>query len=601
MAYQRIADGFVDHSTVLTAAHVQAMDKGIQEAWDGSGPENALWMDVFGNDDEWTTEQYGDTVHTVSKTGRTVTIRRNTADNSGHWTVNLTGAPNAEHVSRGQNFEVGNAALYDADFVPIPTWVRNMIKDPTSTKALRLRVRAEVVSLNTASGAADQGALALGIVTRYWNETTQAYAYSSRRLLCNLFSSVWTGGLTWQGDIDLACGGGVSSAENNLPLVWRDSYNEWAIYLIRRNKQTGGTVQLGVRLDDLGTVAGKIPDHWRDAVEDTISRLNENILQMKPGGTAIAIVTDCHWRNNMRRSPAIMRRIQEKCNLNYFFNLGDILYSGQDTKAAAVEEIQDFLNAFRCCRLPMLSVFGNHDTNADTRSRPDKYDPTIVLNRREHHNLVHRSFMQYPGLHWAYNTNGEPGAWWIEDDKYRYVGVMWFYDKDENYAQTLFDYSAGHFGTGSGWLTNRFVQFDPDVENWVAEAMDTEKQVIILTHGVYYEIDNPTGEKYKYSWFEEAFDAYKTKIRCVLQGHTHLSGLRWLWGSVPCVIMSADCLATSASDRAKWINTTKEQLLHFLTIDDDEIRIVKCGYYGVNRTITEDTASYGGDTSTEPR
>lgn len=298
-------------------------------------------------------------------------------------------------------------------------------------------------------------------------------------------------------------------------------------------------------------IADDIPTYWNAEVTRGIEQARSNIESASIDSTTVCFVTDCHWAANEKHSPAIAKKLMEECNINYFVNGGDIIeghYS--DSKQGAINELWECINAFRVCPKPMITLYGNHDRNRNTNSGA----PETFLTAAEHANIVFKSFMPDPNI--IRVTPDYSGFYW-EDDTYRYVGIYWYYSETRAFS-------------------------------YAEELCNTDKPVIIFCHGIYYSLGADTvDDVMDNAWILNAFEPYKAKIKCFIQGHTHMDGLRHAWGTVPIIIIDCDKATSSIST----VGTITEQSISIITFDTDTISVVKVGR-GEDFTVTAESADW---------
>ena len=292
-----------------------------------------------------------------------------------------------------------------------------------------------------------------------------------------------------------------------------------------------------------------IPYYWNSEIDRAVSQIQSNIVNSSLRSTTVCFVTDCHWKFNEKHSPYIIKDIFSKCNVNYFVNGGDILYRHTTTKKEAIDEITDCINAFRICGKPMITLYGNHDRNRNANSE----HPETYLSHSEHANIVFKSFM--PNPHIIRVSSDFAGFYW-EDEFYRYAGIYWFSSETHSFPEA-------------------------------AEICNTDKPVIIFCHGIVFSIaEDPVDDVYDNRWVLNAFEPYKAKIKCFIQGHSHRDAIRHAWETVP--IISIDCDTVNIYST---VGTITEQAIAFITFDTDKISIVKVGR-GEDFVVTADSADW---------
>lgn len=275
-----------------------------------------------------------------------------------------------------------------------------------------------------------------------------------------------------------------------------------------------------------------IPNYWEEEINEGIARANAAIYG-NGNSSSILFITDCHWSHNAQKSPAIAKKILNSCNINWFINGGDMLEAHTLSKETAETEIQDCINAFYGSRLPMFTVYGNHDRNRN--SNTNYSDRLISFN--EHHMLTNKSFNPNPYITYV----ADKTSYYWEDENYRYVALYWY--DSENRTMT-----------------------------YIEELMNTNKPIIIICHGIYFVLaDDPTEDVIDNGWILYNLEPYKSKIRCFIQGHTHLDGLRYAWNTVPIICCTCDRLYDET------LGTNEEQALSVITVSSEKVIVTRIG------------------------
>ena len=188
----------------------------------------------------------------------------------------------------------------------------------------------------------------------------------------------------------------------------------------------------------------------------------------------------------------------------------------------------------------MITMYGNHDRNRNANSD----HPETFLSYREHFNVVNMSFFPNPYIKYAASD-----LFYWDSMKYRYVCLYWYYSESR-------------------------------VQLGLAEAFDTDKPVVVLCHGIYFNVlADPADDIIDNGWILNALEPYKTQVRCIIQGHTHRDALRYAWETVPIVILTCDKTKEGTA------GTDEEQALSVVTINDETIYVTRIGY-GDDFTVT---------------
>ena len=395
-----------------------------------------------------------------------------------------------------------------------------------------------------------------------------------------------------------------------------------------------------------------LSSYWDTEINESVRTINKNIMDGASDASTILFITDLHWDNNKKKSPKLAKKLLDSCDFDFFVNGGDMVYSTHkptvdsdagkaEAKNAAMDELTDCMAAFRAagCRLPMIPVYGNHDRNRDGFSGGFSSDPTKPKNdwkqciRRDEHLALtmFRDMVKQYGIQRFPADDGSSGvvslsrytgdggagaddAFYWEDERYRYAVIYWYnyhnaeeilYDKRKwentpaDFEDWKTEWEAQTREERDEWLQENIGEVTPI---WVPEIFNTDKPVVILTHGIYFDMFvNPNAlypsesepetytnydreEDRKHAWMLDVFAPYKSKIRCIIQGHSHIDGLRYAYrpqtpvrskyfGEVPIVIIDCDTFRVASSKAG----TISEQSLAAITIEPDQIKVVKIG------------------------
>lgn len=303
-----------------------------------------------------------------------------------------------------------------------------------------------------------------------------------------------------------------------------------------------------------------LPKYWKDEINTSIASIRANQMAADYSSSTICYITDCHWAENKKYSPRIVKDLISKCNIDYFVNGGDFIVAYNGTKEGAVTELWNGINAFRNVGKPMITLYGNHDRNRD--GNPNRDDDTYALTRKEHLNIVYKSFLTDPGP--AFYTTQSENTWdlvYWEDKNYRYVLTYWYNQSTSRMPASL-----------------------------MAEMFDTTKKVIVFNHGIYFTLsENLSEDTMNGEWLLADCEPYKDQIKCFIQGHSHADGLRWAYdGAVPVIILDCDTFKGSPKGIA---GTASEQCVSVITFNQNNIKIVRIGR-GLDLEITSNASPF---------
>lgn len=109
--------------------------------------------------------------------------------------------------------------------------------------------------------------------------------------------------------------------------------------------------------------SGVLPSYWTEYLDDKIPDIKDNIVSVGNHGDTFMLVTDTHWENNRKKSPAVMKYLKDKTNISFSVNCGDLI-QGTATADEALDLLDDYNEQIKNVE-PFYCVRGNHDTNMD--------------------------------------------------------------------------------------------------------------------------------------------------------------------------------------------------------------------------------------------
>lgn len=327
----------------------------------------------------------------------------------------------------------------------------------------------------------------------------------------------------------------------------------------------GGTISLKYNVDTATYIRNEIeknelPQYWKNELASKIPDIRANELDGNYTSPTICFITDLHWTDNKHYSPQIVKELIKNTNIDYFVNGGDIILNYNASKAGAITELWDCLDAFRDVGKTMITLYGNHDRNRD--GNPNRDDPNYALTRKEHMNIVYKSFWTEPGLTFVTTSGSEQWdlVYW-EDQNYRYAATYWYLQSGARLPADI-----------------------------LTEMFNTTKPLIIFNHGIYFSLaPDMSQDQIQGGWLLVDCEPYASQIKCFIQGHAHQDGLRWAYnGTVPIIILDCDRFRGSPKGQA---GTASEQCISVLTINQSSIKMVRVGR-GLSFEITPSTQPF---------
>ncbi|WP_409043251.1 metallophosphoesterase [Latilactobacillus sakei] len=215
-------------------------------------------------------------------------------------------------------------------------------------------------------------------------------------------------------------------------------------------KNTKGTVQSGEfkKYYDQASIERRInqqpSSYWDTYLDKKITEIQQ-AEQNLVTGDAFIFITDVHWRDNKKRSPALIEQIKQKTGVQKVFFGGDVPIA-YGTSDKMMSDVLDFNNQFRQFKRQrdFYSVIGNHDFTIKT-SATDDTGTTLPVS--ESYALFGREFERY--------TNIEQNKMYYYVDnsatKIRYI----FINTEESVDETVaWGVQAKISQEQEDWLTN---------------------------------------------------------------------------------------------------------------------------------------------------
>ena len=131
-----------------------------------------------------------------------------------------------------------------------------------------------------------------------------------------------------------------------------------------------------------------IPDYFKDHLVTKMKAIRENMMAVGQAGETFVFITDIHWENNKKHSPALVRYLMENLNINLLLCGGDLINQGE--REPMVEAMRECISKFSPMgNVVMPCLFGNHDSNWNNWDHQREY-PERYLDRPEQYALFQK-------------------------------------------------------------------------------------------------------------------------------------------------------------------------------------------------------------------
>ena len=302
----------------------------------------------------------------------------------------------------------------------------------------------------------------------------------------------------------------------------------------------------------------EIPEYFETNLASAIAEAQTAMLSASINGETFVFLSDIHWENNEKHSPALIKAVTDALPIENTFYGGDTFNGGTQEKVIGI--MNDVRQKFTAASPHFLSVYGNHDGN--------QLDGGTAFTHNEFYTLMQKQadyYVEYEAPCYYYMDN--------EATKTRFI---------------VLDSRTGTPSTASAqisWLQS------------ITSAAPAGWHFLVFVHVIYYPgeggaYDDPT------TWIMSPFmtdvctalDAVNTaggkKVEAIFGGHCHIDYNGQTSGGIPIVMIDCDTRQT-VSGNPQSAGTIGEQCLDIVTVNysAEEIHCARIGR-GASRTIT---------------
>lgn len=108
-----------------------------------------------------------------------------------------------------------------------------------------------------------------------------------------------------------------------------------------------------------------VPSYYEQHLLNKIPSIRNNMMEVGKNGETFIFITDIHWDNNDRNSPALINDIRKHLNIDIIVCGGDLINEGE--KEAMASNMVDCVRAFSFPNSFFPCAFGNHDSNKNNQ------------------------------------------------------------------------------------------------------------------------------------------------------------------------------------------------------------------------------------------
>lgn len=152
-----------------------------------------------------------------------------------------------------------------------------------------------------------------------------------------------------------------------------------------------------------------IPKYWQVHLQEKINLIKRLKSNAGENVACFAVITDLHWSFNAKKSPLLLEKVMNECDIPYFINCGDTV-SGFSfcEKNELLGEMQEVATAFKSIEKKCLMIEGNHDR---AYSPPNTNVPfSMNISKKE---FVENAFLSLP----EYLRKKDELYYYIDDEK----------------------------------------------------------------------------------------------------------------------------------------------------------------------------------------
>lgn len=300
------------------------------------------------------------------------------------------------------------------------------------------------------------------------------------------------------------------------------------------------------------------PDYYQSQLTSAVSQINTNMDEVGQHGDTFAFVTDTHWSNNTKHSPALLAYLKNKCNFRFVVHGGDYITGGTDIPVWT-ENLRVARDAWDIFDNDFLTLFGNHDANNDKGSQyrisvNAVYD---ILFKRCESSITE----------WNNSAVEEINPY-----------SQFYYYVDNNITKTRnFYLSSSHGSIGARQL------------NWLSSKLNevpTGWHCVVFCHWIFVDGSyTPNGTQLK-----NICDQHADKVMAIIAGHIHYDKVDYTTAGIPIIFTTTDTHYPVEDEQGvtpdATVGTINEQAFDVMTVNyqTGTIKCVRIGR-GADRTV----------------
>lgn len=300
-----------------------------------------------------------------------------------------------------------------------------------------------------------------------------------------------------------------------------------------------------------------VPTYFQSQLNTAISTAQTNMLSAGINGETFVFISDIHWEDNQKHSPVLIGEVTKNLNIENVVFGGDAINGG--TQAEAIADMNEIRQMFEKASKRFLSIFGNHDSNAQ--------DGGVTFTNREFYTLLQKQ----------------------NDYNVTYI-YPYFYYMDNPATKTRMIF----LDTG---MTN---PSNPTAEmSWLQSAVNGASNgwhILVFAHVIYTPSGGDYGDPSTYqmtsfmtdacTYLDSINSAGQKYVDAIFGGHCHLDYDSTSAGGIPIIMIDTDSSQTNSAD-GYTVGTITEQCFDIVTVNysSKTINCTRVGR-GSNRVFT---------------
>lgn len=216
------------------------------------------------------------------------------------------------------------------------------------------------------------------------------------------------------------------------------------------------------------TSVDHIPDYWVSHLNSKINTIKT--LQLSNGNNkfSFAVIADLHWEQNYKKSPALLKKVVNDCDINCIIQPGDFTIDNI-AKDVALIKIREMMSIFKSVGALFMPTMGNHDDNSYNASSSLNMKLSNTITKGEQYSEVFRQLGNNV-------TYGETGTYYYWDDNFHKIRIISIDCLDMSYEDD-----------GTGKMVYKTFGYRQAQLTWLCEKAlntpDNTWQVVVFTHG----------------------------------------------------------------------------------------------------------------------